>query len=127
MELIPDLWIGDANNSDLLKKKHAKLLINCSSTSIEMLEGETMLISSKIEANSRMSKILEKIVDNLRKNRAVFLIGNQEITVEIAICFLMKYAKVQKETAISMIRSKAPNLVQTKSQNISRIFPTNVS
>jgi len=126
IEIIPYLWISlkELLSIDFLQKKHVRLIINCSNTinSIDYNDAEEITINideeNIMEANvklyNKLPSYISTIHEYLCKNKSILIYGGNQISPTIIAAYLMKYAKVSKEAAVDMIRSKAPSLFQSK-------------
>jgi protein-tyrosine phosphatase len=120
-EIIPGLWLGDKNsshNTDFLTEKKIKCIINCS-VDLPFI-NDSSIIKKRIPVNDDLSfeanktilkylnKCLEFIHENIlnNKNILVHCYAGKQRSATIILCYLIKYAKINKNIGVELIKSK---------------------
>jgi hypothetical protein len=128
-EIIPGLWLGNQDDSQLyffMKEKKIQILLNCTidvdfPTVFNILDNKGMIEKKRFsirdiyEDNNKMYENLESLVDfinqalNKNQNILVYSTKGQQRAPTVIAGYFIKYGRVNGNQAIKYIQSKRPN------------------
>ena len=120
IEILPDLWI--CKNKQLKKYDDNYYLINCSE-SLSFL-GKFKEYKDEIKQNILKYEIvqlykfiistIDKIHDLLLNNRTIIISCNTSLQLSplVIIAYIIKYGKLEKLEAITLFKTKKPDLLE---------------
>jgi|TARA_B110001469_G_C9358519_1_gene188053 hypothetical protein len=120
IEILPDLWI--CKNKQLKKYDDNYYLINCSE-SLSFL-GKFKEYKDEIKQNILKYEIvqlykfiistIDKIHDLLLNNRTIIVSCNTSLQLSplVIIAYIIKYGKLEKLEAITLFKTKKPDLLE---------------
>ena len=123
-EILPGLWIGDAENAmdrDWLKKKQVTAVINCTVNQDFAQEADLKhALRISVRDNRapseivKMSQYLPPVVEKLHEwlsqhNVLVHCRAGRQRSSSVVVAYLMRYGALSLDDAIMLLRSKRPS------------------
>lgn len=128
IEIISGLWLSTqkgANNTQFINKNNIEIIINCNkylnysshkynSPLKEEIENKEIVHTIKF-----LIKITKYIYDNLNQNINILIYchNNISISIGVAIAYIMKYGKINKNLVVHSLKTKVSNIPISKILN----------
>ena len=128
IEIISGLWLSTqkgANNTQIINKNNIEIIINCNkylnysshkynSPLKEEIENKEIVHTIKF-----LIKITKYIYDNLNQNINILIYchNNISISIGVAIAYIMKYGKINKNLVVHSLKTKVSNIPISKILN----------
>ena len=127
-EIIAGLWLSNqnsSNNTNFINTNNIEIILNCNkylnysshkynSPLKEEIEKKEIIHTIKF-----LIKITEYIYNNLNenKNTLIYCHNNMSISTGVAIAYIMRYGKINKNMAVSSLKTKLSNISVSKILN----------
>ena len=128
IQIISGLWLSTqkgANNTQFINKNNIEIIINCNkylnysshkynSPLKEEIENKEIVHTIKF-----LIKITKYIYDNLNQNINILIYchNNISISIGVAIAYIMKYGKINKNLVVHSLKTKVSNIPISKILN----------